>query len=256
MSEPNHSMLEDDLHAYADGRLDPARQGEVEAALARDPAQMARVTAWRAQAQGLRDALAPRLAEPVPTRLSVSWLAEQRLVRRRPGWQMAAAIVMALGLGGAGGWAVRGPVRSTELRRLSMEAASAHLVFAEDAHGVEVDGLDRVVLAQRASQTMGRKVTLPDLSSYGYRLLGGRMLSAMYGPATMLMYADAAGKRLTVYVQPVGPSEPVPMQRVLVRSVGGYVWIKNNVGCSVLADDNTTTLHIKMANTVRDELAL
>ncbi|HWX48605.1 MAG TPA: anti-sigma factor [Roseomonas sp.] len=256
MSDPNRPVLEDDLHAYIDGRLDPARQAEVEAALARNPALRARVTAWRAQAQELREALAFRLAEPVPARLSLSRLTEQRLARRRPGWQMAAAVVLALGLGTAGGWTLRGPGGPTEIARLSMEAASAHLVFAEDpAHGVEVNAADRAVLVQWASRTMGRKVTLPDLSPFGYRLLGGRMLSAMYGPATMLVYADAAGNRLTVYVQPMKRGEPAPMRPVLVRSVGGYAWIKNKVGCSVLADGETETLHA-MANTIRDGLEL
>ncbi|HWL83823.1 MAG TPA: anti-sigma factor [Roseomonas sp.] len=256
MSEPNRPVLEDDLHAYADGRLDPVRQAEVEAALARNPALRARVSAWRTQAQELQEALAFRLAEPVPARLNPSRLAEQRLARRRPAWQMAAAIVLALGLGAAGGWALRGPGGSTEIARLSMEAATAHLVFAGDpTHGIEVNAADRALLVQWASRAMDRKITLPDLSPFGYRLLGGRMLSAMYGPATMLVYADAAGNRLTVYVQPMKRGEPAPMRPILVRSVGGYAWIKNKMGCSVLADTETTTLHA-MANAIRDGLEL
>nr|WP_254696190.1 hypothetical protein [Lysobacter enzymogenes] len=53
-----HVPDEHDLHAYIDGRLDPARRAEVEAWLARQPERLAELQAWQRDAQQLRAALA------------------------------------------------------------------------------------------------------------------------------------------------------------------------------------------------------
>nr|NOY03316.1 anti-sigma factor [Gammaproteobacteria bacterium] len=54
---------EDELHAYVDERLEPARRAEVQAWLAANPQAAARVEGWRTDARRLRTALAG-LGEP------------------------------------------------------------------------------------------------------------------------------------------------------------------------------------------------
>ncbi|MBH3326416.1 anti-sigma factor family protein, partial [Pseudomonas mosselii] len=49
---------EHELHAYVDERLEPARRVEVEAWLAANPQEAARIEAWRGDARRLRAALA------------------------------------------------------------------------------------------------------------------------------------------------------------------------------------------------------
>ena len=49
---------EDELHAYVDERLEPARRAEVQAWLAANPQAAARVEGWRTDARRLRTALA------------------------------------------------------------------------------------------------------------------------------------------------------------------------------------------------------
>ncbi len=74
----NRPITEDDLHALVDEALDAARQAEVEAYLARQPAVAARVEAYRRQRTALRDALAPVAAEPVPAELNLARLIKAR----------------------------------------------------------------------------------------------------------------------------------------------------------------------------------
>ncbi len=249
---------EEELHAYVDGRLDPARREEVARRLAGDPALQRRVEAWRSQRDMLQAALDIRHREPVPPTLSLSSLAEARLAAfRGPGWsRFAAGIVLALALGGASGWLARGSQRPSEIARLSIEAVSAYRVFANDsAPGIELRPDNRRELSASLTQKLGRSVPLPDLSALGYRLLGGRVLSAMYGPAAMLIYADAQGNRMTVYIQPMRVGEETPMRSVDAGVVDGYAWINRQIGYSVMSDGDRARLH-SIANQVRDSVGL
>jgi anti-sigma factor RsiW len=59
----------DELHAYVDGALPPARHFEVAAYLAEHPREAAAGAAFRAQIAGMRALFDPVLDEPVPWRL-------------------------------------------------------------------------------------------------------------------------------------------------------------------------------------------
>ena len=62
-------ISETELNAYVDGEAFPERQAAIEAWLARNPADAARVKAWRRQIQVLRAAFGRILSEPVPQSL-------------------------------------------------------------------------------------------------------------------------------------------------------------------------------------------
>ena len=70
-------ISETELTAYVDGELFPERQALIENWLAGDPAQAARVRAWRRQNQALRAAFVRILSEPLPAGLA-------DLARQRP----------------------------------------------------------------------------------------------------------------------------------------------------------------------------
>ena len=58
------------------------------------------------------------------------------------------------------------------------------------------------------SRRLGIALAAPDLAGHGFELVGGRLLPAVTGPAAQLMYQDAAGRRLTLYVRAsVDPAE-------------------------------------------------
>ena len=105
---------EQSLMAYADGELDGARRGEIEALIAKDPALAARVAAQRALRARLAGAFAEALSEPVPEHLVQAVtasappaidLAAERARRRGPAWwtygaAMAACLVLGVFVGG------------------------------------------------------------------------------------------------------------------------------------------------------------
>ena len=63
-------ISETELNAYVDGEAFPERQALIEAWLAGDPAEAARVQGWRRQNQALRAAFARILSEPMPAGLA------------------------------------------------------------------------------------------------------------------------------------------------------------------------------------------
>jgi anti-sigma factor RsiW len=244
-------VQEAELHAYVDGRLDPARAAEVECRMAADAALRQRVEAWRDQRDGLRAALDFKRREPVPHALSLGSLAEARS-RAAARWRMAAGIVLALSLGGAGGWFARGQQRPTEIARLGMEAASAYRIFANDpTRAIEIGSENQAELVGWMTQKLGRRIAVPDLAPQGYHLLGGRVLAAMYGPAALLIYENAARDRITVYVQPMRLGEEAAMRPIGVQAVDGYAWINRQIGYSVMSDGDPGRLQ-SIADRVRD----
>jgi anti-sigma factor RsiW len=64
------SVTREELAAFADGELEPARQAEVAAAVAADPALAAQLEAHRALRERLGAHFAPVLEAPVPDRLT------------------------------------------------------------------------------------------------------------------------------------------------------------------------------------------
>ena len=236
-------ISEADLHAFVDDRLDPARRDQVLQALEADPALARRVRDWRAQATELRRALRPN--DLLQRDLILARLAARRATGgpRPAQWAIAASLILAVSLGGAGGWLARGPTRPTEIARLGVEAASAFQVFGNDpVQAFDVSTNDRADLISRLGQKLGRHVTLPDLTAQGYSLVGGRVLSAMYGPAAILVYRDGVGDRITLYVQPMRVGAPAEMQPLPQKSVDGYAWISHQVGYTVMSDGDRAQL--------------
>ncbi|MGH8714754.1 MAG: anti-sigma factor family protein, partial [Casimicrobiaceae bacterium] len=104
----NLPLSDDDVHAYADGRLPEERRAKVAAVLDREPSLAARVAAIRRQNADLRDALDPWLAEPLPRELIAAAKpprGAQRLPRLHWAWPAlasAATLIIGVGLGWMG----------------------------------------------------------------------------------------------------------------------------------------------------------
>ncbi|WP_458097888.1 anti-sigma factor family protein [Roseomonas sp. WA12] len=258
-------LPEELLHAYVDDRLDAGQRAEVDRQLAADPGLRQRVEAWRAQDATLRDALSFKLRQPVPPSLSLAALTEARLRRAaRPvaQWRIAAGLVLALGLGGAGGWFGHGMMPfnrmmpPNEIALLGLESASAYRVFANDpARAIEVGSTDRAEMTAWMGQKLGRRVVLPDLAPVGYRLLGGRVLSTVSGAAAMLIYENAARDRMTLYVRPMRLGREAEMQPIDLQALEGYAWINRQIGYSVMSDGDRDLLR-PVAHLIRDEMRL
>src|SRR6516165_9817321 len=97
-------VIDEDLHAYLDRELEAERRPIVESYLADNAESARRVSAYTAQREALRAALAGAASGPIPPRLDPRLLYQQRQTQHRMIWRAAAAVVLAIGLGGGGGW--------------------------------------------------------------------------------------------------------------------------------------------------------
>ena len=102
------NMSEQDLHAYVDGQLDPARNAEVAAYLGANPQALARVEVYRKQNQTLHALFDPTLDEPLPAALQY-----RQRPRANPQWLRVAAMVGTLALGLVLGYGLRGVTAPT-----------------------------------------------------------------------------------------------------------------------------------------------
>jgi anti-sigma factor RsiW len=252
----NHRPItEDDLHAYVDRVLEPERQAEVAAYLSDHPDVAKRVAAFTDQRDLLRSALAPIAEEPLPPQLNLSRIIEQHA--RRPSmirWAMAAMLL--LSIGGLGGWALRGTLQASPegLVALAQEATASYNVYAPDrVRPVEVRASDAVQLVEWVSGRLQRPVKMPDLTSSGYRLMGGRLVATAHGPAAMFMYDNDHGSRIVVLTRPMNSADQnAPMTPQSQGDVKGFAWADDGVGYSLVGHAAPEALR-PIANEVRKQ---
>jgi anti-sigma factor RsiW len=206
------------------------------------PATAERIGSYVAQREALRSALAWRAAEPIPPSLNVARLLEAGLARRRAPWRVAAAVLLALGLGGSGGWFLRaavGPSVSSGLTELAREAVASHLVYAADLRRpVELWAAQRDDLARWLSNRLNRPVAPPDLSAVGYKLMGGRLVATERGPAGLFMYDNDQGKRLSIFVRPLDVGQTTEIVQTEIGNIDGFAWVSKGVGYTVIGSDS------------------
>jgi anti-sigma factor RsiW len=210
MTEREIPVTEDELHAYVDNELPAERRRTVETWLAAHPEDAERVRAWQAIGEQVRDRFGSVADEPVPQRLEL-----ERLIARPRRWIGAAiaASLTAFMLGNGTGWMAH-TVWSTETSvaaindELRDDALVAHKLYTrESRHPIEVSGTEEHLLPWLSRQ-MGTTLRAPDLTQFGLKLLGGRLLPGPNAaPAALFMYENQAGIRVTLYCAPTkGPT--------------------------------------------------
>ena len=252
----------DELHAYVDGRLGPEARARVEARLAQHPEDAAAVHAYRLQNSELRRAFAPVLDEPLPpaleaavvtgiaarrpaaprhrfgwARLGWARLGWVRLGWARLGWVASASVVLLLA-GGAGGWLLHGwrgaPGEAGDA--FAEQALGAHRVFvSERRHPVEVGAEQEAHLVAWLSKRLGTKLRAPDMGAAGFELVGGRLLAEAARPVAQLMYEDAGGRRLTIYLRTIEGAEQTAFRFVEDNGVAAFYWIDEDYAYALVA---------------------
>lgn len=230
---------ENELQAFVDDRLDADRRAAVEAHLAAHPELAERIATERRQRAMLRSRLDAKFAEPIPARLRIANLRAARRTSWRRGWTAAAAAVVLFVTGATAGWFANGiapgPRPIAPATSVAQGAKAAYRTFVvEVAHPVEVSAQQEAHLLQWLSKRLGRKLAAPDLSPFGYRLMGGRLLPGGDGAAAQLMYDDASGKRLTIYVRASEGSETA-FRFQKEGDASTFAWIDQGFGFAVTA---------------------
>jgi anti-sigma factor RsiW len=230
MTERDIAVTEDELHAFVDGELAPDRRAAVEAWLAAHPDDDARVASWRAIGDAVRTRYAAVADEPVPSRLDLNLLA--RMPRR---WMMgaAAAVLTAFIAGGSVGWFAHGaaaaPMTRDVAETLSDEAVAAHRLYIGEVRHPIVVRAEEAHLIPWLSRRLGTALKAPDLSDFGLRLMGGRLLPGIEGPAALFMYETAAGERVTLYSTPLNAASTAFRYREGDK-YASVRWVADNYG--------------------------
>ncbi|KAB0484294.1 Transmembrane transcriptional regulator (anti-sigma factor RsiW) [Pseudomonas reinekei] len=196
---------ERDLHAYVDHQLSEQDRRLVETFLASNPQVAMQVRAWQQDAQQLRAALSGALQQPANPELDPLMI-RQRLKRRsRRHLASAAMLLIAVSIGGFGGWQAREMTFvSTQLPMT--DALQAYRLIAQQGflpadYKASDDGdmqgwLDRYFI---------QAYRLPDFAGAGFKPVSGRLLSTEQGPAAMVVYENQGGQKISFYVRPPGP---------------------------------------------------
>lgn len=238
MTEHDKPVTEEELHAYVDGVLPDDRKEAVATFLAANPDAAALVAAWHAQAEAIRARYGAVANEPVPERLQLERIIAGDILAARRGSRpfrvmAAAAVLLALVGGAAAGWAARGaPDQAPSgFDQMTAQALDAYRLYVvEVRHPVEVPGAEAAHLRQWLSKRVGYELRIPDLSSLGLKLVGGRLLPGPTGSAAAFyMYENAAGERYTIFCAKATQAETA----LHFRSGDKYAavtWIDDNIG--------------------------
>ncbi len=256
MSDLGRPVSEEELHAWIDGQLEPERRSAVHRYLQEQPDVAHRVTAWRDQREALRAAFSSVAAEPIPPRLGLERLLQERLAQRRLPWRAAASVLLAFALGGAGGWFLHGgePPPAAAITLMAQQAVANHVVYTADRRRpTELGAQQRDDLARWVSTRLNHQVAPPDLSADGYSYMGGRLAATSDGPAGLFMYDSPQGARLTVFVLPLNAEASMPIQQVDFEQVDGFAWIEKGIGYTVVGKLPPSELR-RVAELVRQQL--
>jgi len=236
--QQNGPIGEDDLQAFIDGRVPDARRAPLETYLSENPEIRDRVLLDRAYRDSLHAKLAGKFAEPIPPRLRI---ANIRSVRREALYRQIQTIaaILAIFIGGAAsGWMAAYTLPPTAPLNTATVADNATTAFrtfvVEVAHPVEVAAAQEEHLLRWLSKRLGRPLVAPDLSKFGFQLIGGRLLSANDGAAAQLMYENSDHQRLTIYVQAKQGSETA-FRFWQTGDASTFAWIDQGFGFAVTA---------------------
>ena len=234
-------ITETDLHAYLDGQLSPARRQQVEAWLETHLEARKELEDYQTIAKGLHALFDGALDEPIPDRLTIP--------NSHPvmGWRLVAALAWVV-LGSVIGWGSHVLVSTSATRlvqdNLVQPANFAHVVYTmEKRHPVEVGIEEEQHLVQWLSKRLHTNISAPNLSAFGYKLMGGRLLPSTNRMAAQFMYQTDAGSRITLYVRRISEVKARPhFQFSNQDGINTLFWIENSFGYALSGDLNKLVL--------------
>lgn len=240
MSDTPDPVSDTDLHAFVDAQIDPARVPALLAWLEAHPDDAVRVARWQAQRLQLRQLARQLEVGPTPPALTDVVLRASRRPQRRARWLQAAAVLMLVTAGIAGGrwWGLAASPDGADALAASpafvRDALVAHAVFVpEKRHPVEVAAADEAHLVQWLSRRLGTSLKAPSLARHGYHLLGGRLLPGEATPRAQFMFENGSGARVTLYVTVFDPGqapEATAFRSVRSGDEESFYWVEDRFG--------------------------
>ena len=236
-----HGVTLDELHAFVDHQLASERRNVVLEYLGENPDAAAVVADWSSQNAALAALYDPIASEPLPPRLDPYMLAGRELPSRIP-WRSLAASILLLVAGGVSGWIGHGLQSPTggslsNTSQLLQSAFLAHELFTpETAHAVEVGVSSVNHLEDWISNRMSRSLPLPLSAGGGFDLIGGRLLPTGKGVAAQLMFEDADGRRITIYLTPQTDGFDTKLLHAARDETTALYWSSTTITCVIVGD--------------------
>jgi anti-sigma factor RsiW len=230
----NQALTDELLHAYVDNALTDEERREVEGWIAEDADAARRVRAYLEQNLGLH-----ALYDPVLTEAHALDLRPPRRAANASQWlALAATLVLGIGLGfGWRSWqgGSSGPVS------IARDAALAHVAYVPEVrHPVEVSAAEEKHLVAWLSKRLDAPLRTPSLTSFGYQLLGGRLLpptsSRDPAPLALLMYENPQGKRLSLLVKRQANNAETSFRFSEDQGARVFYWIDGPFGYALAGD--------------------
>lgn len=195
---------EHDLHAYVDHQLSENDRRALDTWLATHPEVAAQVQAWQQDAHALRAALGGALQQPANPQLDPALIRQRVRHNTRRHLATAALLLVAVSLGGWGGWQAR-EATQPPLQPMA-DAIQAFRLFAQDGIlPADYRAQDSGTMQAWLDRYFQQAQRLPDLSQSGFTPVSGRLLTTDQGAAAMVLYQDAQGRRISFYIRPPGP---------------------------------------------------
>ncbi|WP_040268763.1 anti-sigma factor family protein [Pseudomonas rhodesiae] len=195
---------EHDLHAYVDHQLSEDDRRALDTWLATHPEVAAQVQAWQQDAHALRAALGGALQQPANPQLDPALIRQRVRHNTRRHLATAALLLVAVSLGGWGGWQAR-EATQPPLQPMA-DAMQAFRLFAQDGIlPADYRAQDSGTMQAWLDRYFQQAQRLPDLSQSGFTPVSGRLLTTDQGAAAMVLYQDAQGRRISFYIRPPGP---------------------------------------------------
>jgi anti-sigma factor RsiW len=129
------------------------------------------------------------------------------------------------------------PIAQAPSLALPRQAAVAHAVFTPDVRRpVEVGADHESQLITWLTKRMGTPIAAPHLQAQGLDLVGGRLLPGQQGPVAQLMYQDAAGQRLTLYIsREIDGNTSTAFQYAQEGKLSVFYWVDGPMGYALSA---------------------
>lgn len=194
------ALTELDILAYADDRLEPERRSEVERLLARRPDLAARIDAMRRVNEAIRRRFDPVFDEPVPDRLKACLDADRRLV---PGAGKVAAVAAVIAMAFIA-WPLSrtGREAGPDLAQFLRAAEATQMAAAAPADSAPPLGAALEGQPFDAGGVASVPELMPDLSAWGFELVGRSVAEVEGRPALAMTFRDASENALTLFVRP------------------------------------------------------
>jgi anti-sigma factor RsiW len=230
----NQDLTEELLHAYVDNALTDEERREVEGWISEDADAARRVRAYLEQNLGLH-----ALYDSVLTETHALDVRPPRRAANAPQW-LALAATLALGIGIGFGWRSWQGGASGAVS-MARDAALAHVAYVPEVrHPVEVPAAEEKHLVAWLSKRLDAPLRAPSLTSFGYQLLGGRLLpptsSRDPAPLALLMYENAQGKRLSLLVKREANNAETSFRFSEDQGARVFYWIDGPFGYALAGD--------------------